>query len=219
MGLPVAVCVCARPPPRPWRSHRAARGHPTWRPVAGLRRTSPGRPRGLRQGQIAVSPKLLHGQAWGSGGDALRALLAVQLPRERRPSCCPAPNCQDRKLLPAARLRGALVPLLTCPRRCLAGLSLPLWGLLWEFPALLLSRRLFKGSMNNLALTKSGLKQVTTGPYTFTASFWFLQAQAIKKRILNEDISSMASFYFFLFFLPTLLSIFNLPKRNNLFRL
>lgn len=136
MGLRVAVCAC--PPPRPRWSHRAARGHPTWKPVAGLRRTSPRRPTGLRQGQIAVSPKLVHGQAWGSRGDALRALLAVWLPRERRPSRCPAPNCQDRKLLPAARLRGALVPLLTCPRRCLAGLSLPLWGLLWEFPALLL---------------------------------------------------------------------------------
>ena len=76
-------------------------------------------------------------------------------------------------------LKGALVSLLTCPRRRLAGLSLPLCGLLWEFPALLLLRRLFKGSMNNLALTKSGLKQGKTGPYTFTDSFQFLQAHGI----------------------------------------
>lgn len=85
-------------------------------------------------------------------------------------------------------LKGTLVSLLTCPGRRLAGLSLPLCGLLWEFPALLLLRRLFKGSMNNLALTKSGLKQVKTGPFTFTNSFQFLQAQGIKKIILNVDI-------------------------------
>lgn len=99
-------------------------------------------------------------------------------------------------------LKGALVSLLTCPRRRLAVLSLPLCGLLWEFPALLLLRRLFKGSMNNLALTKSGLKQVKTGPYTFTDSFRFLQAQGKKKEYLKCRHLKSKLLYFFQYSLP-----------------
>lgn len=79
-------------------------------------------------------------------------------------------------------LKGTLVCLLTCPRQRLAGLSLPLCGLLWEFPALLLLRRLFKGSMNNLPLTKSGLKQVKTGPYNSVIFFF----NSCKDRVLKN---------------------------------
>lgn len=96
-------------------------------------------------------------------------------------------------------LKGALVSLLTCPRQHLAGLTLPLCGLLWEFPALLLLRRLFKGSMNNLPLTKSGLKQVKTGPYTFSFFFNPCKDKVLKKCILSSNSSSKKSSYFFFF--------------------
>lgn len=43
-------------------------------------------------------------------------------------------------------LKGTLVSLLTCPRQRLAGLSFPLCGLLWEFPALLLLRSCLKAA-------------------------------------------------------------------------
>lgn len=102
---------------------------------------------------------------------------------------------------PPLWLRGTLVLLFTCLRQCLAGLWLPLWGLLWEFPALLLQRRLFKGVMNNLALTKSGLKQVKTGPnihcfFLIPANKGFKGTQLKCRHLEYEEILLFPPFFF-----------------------
>lgn len=174
-------------------------------------------------GQVIASWKLLHSERAG-------ARLRMQ---------CTSPACTtllsarpagwlwqgwlsyDRastKLLglkPPLWLRGTLVLLFTCLRQCLAGLWLPLWGLLWEFPALLLQRRLFKGVMNNLALTKSGLKQVKTGPnihcfFLIPANKGFKGTQLKCRHLEYKEILLFPPFFFQYI-------IFNWQKMNNLF--